>query len=218
MKHLILSFFLGLTFVNAYANPQGSQENEGDDSEARGFNISVSPIGSASLFVSNDDHINEYPIKSLFSAEISKEIALGNLSTILLLNYSHGELDECDIELPSEKLIPDMSETNPYYSIQFAYLGGNVLNKYGRIKFPFYIGPTFSYENCGPIHNLTFDLQAVARMKCYVTRKWALFIGARGRYGWGSKSSKKYGQDDKKALGMSVMQFGLEAGLSISLN
>lgn len=217
MKHLILSFFLGLSFVNAFANPQGTQENEGDDSEARGFNISVSP-GTASLFVYNEDKTNEYPIKSLISAEISKEIALGSLSTILLLNYSHGELDECDLELPSGKLTPDMSETNPYYSIQFAYLGGNVLNKYGRIKFPFYIGPTFSYEHCGPIHNLTFDLQAVFRMKCYVTRKWALFIGARGRYGWGSKSAKNYGLDEKKALGMSVIQAGLEAGLSISIN
>ena len=214
MKHFIIFLILGLSFVSTYA-----QENKGDDEDARGFNISISPgTGTASLYVSSEDKTNEYPIKSLFSAELSKEIAFGNMSTIVLLNYSRGELDNCDLEIQSAKLIPNMSETNPYYSIQLAFLGGIVLNKNGRIKFPLYVGPTFSYENCGPIHNLTLNMQAIGRIKCYVTRKLGIFIGARGRCGIGSKSGKRYGTGDKDALGLTVIQYGLEAGLSFSIN
>ena len=108
-----------------------------------------------------------------------------------------------------------------YNSISLGAIFGQTLNPYGRIKFPLFVGPSLSYENFGPIHNLTLSMQGRARIKYFITRKFGVFVGLTGRYGWGSKKAHKYGvkaESTSESLGLNAWQFGLETGLSLSLN
>lgn len=215
-------FFLSLMLASAFAGMNAATLDDSvEDSGAKGVNISVIPFGKHGLYVSNKEHENDYVMKSVYTVEVSKEIGFGSMSSFFFLDYSHGELDydNCDFNLPSGRLIPDFIDET-YYGLHMGFLVGNIINKKGRVKFPFYLGPTLGYENCGPIHNLTLNMQAMLRMKVYLTRKFGLFVGARGSYGLGSKSAGEYGISAGKGEGLtlSAIHLGLEAGITFAIN
>ena len=179
--------------------------------------IGYAPLGYTHVNISLDDEKYKYDYKSYWNATIGYEKQFKGAVSLTEVTYAQASFDKYDLSGTSKWFNPAQSED--IYSLSVTTYVGKTINPNKRIQFPLYIGIGGDYLNGGPIHNLAIDLAAKARIKFYITSGFGIYVGATGRYGWGSKraSESKSSGSSSKSYSVVPSQWAVDAGLVIGL-
>ena len=142
---------------------------------------------------------------------------------MLELSYTRSKFD--DVQLTSDdKDLNDAlltllhtGEIDQFSSYGFMYYLGKTFNSGQRFQVPIYIGLGAEYFSGWPYHNLLVDVGAKIRMKYFFSQRFGLFVGATGKYGFGS-SERFMKKDSKDTPKISRTSIDFDAGLTILIN
>ena len=183
--------------------------------KVRSITIGVSPFGFNSANISLDSEDYTYHYKSYWNVNMGYERQLRGVIALTELSYSHAAFDEYDLNGHSEWF--NEAQTEGLTSVALTFYAGKTILPNRRLQIPLYIGAGAEYLKGGPLHNLAFDIAAKARVKFYVNDNIAIFVGANGRYGFGSKSASEESYSSKKKYSIGATNISFDAGISIGL-
>lgn len=179
--------------------------------------LGFSPLGGISEKISLDDEKYKYDYKSFMNASLGYERVFKGAITLTEVSYSQGKFDKYDLQGTSLWFNP--AQEDDVYSVAVTQYIGTTINPNKRVQLPLYIGIGGDYVNGGPLHNLTFDVAAKARIKFYITNNFGIYVGATGRMGWGAKSAseKSSNYSSSKSYTITNTIWAADAGIIIGL-
>ncbi|MBQ9436689.1 MAG: hypothetical protein IJU33_11275 [Bacteroidales bacterium] len=191
-----------------------------DDGGAGGKNYQVSftPFGFVermkygSLDSKGDKQSRKIFYKSVIGGSLAKEFNLGKSATLLELSYMHAKADK--YEYLGKEYSTD-GRFNDLTSVSIMYYLGKTIFPAKRFQVPIYIGVGGEVVQGYPFHHLMFDLGAKARMKFYITRKFGVFAGVTGKWGYGHST---YGEGSSaETASHHHLSANFDAGLTFEL-
>lgn len=185
-------------------------------SGVKSFNISVSPYGFTNSKISKGDNKFTYDFKSIIGGSLGYEVQNKGLTYLTELSYSQGKFDKFELKGTTNRFNPAID--SDFLQASLTQYIGYTINRNKRLQLPVYIGIGGSYMKGGAMHNFLLDAAAKMRIKFYISNKFGIFVGATGRFGWGSRgSSENETSNEDKGFDIQHILCTAEAGLAISL-
>jgi len=169
--------------------------NASAQDKVRSLNLGFAPYGYNHVKINGKDDKFIYDYKSYWNASVGYERQIKGVIALTEFTYASAKFDKYDVTGVPQYFNPYHSEDITSYSL-FGYVG-KTINPNKRIQFPLYIGVGGEYLEGGPIHNITIDIAAKARVKFYVSDNIGIFGGVSGRYGYGTKKESESSNGNK---------------------
>lgn len=187
------------------------------EDKVRSITVGFAPLGYTHVNISLKDEKYKYDYKSYMNFNVGYERQFKGIVSLTEISYAQAKFDKYDLTGTSQWFDPTQQEDIKDFAVT-TYVG-KTINPNKRIQFPIYIGVGGEYLSGGPLHNLAIDLAAKARVKFYISDNFGIYVGAMGRFGYGSKSAseKSSSSSSKQYYSVIPTMWAVDAGITISL-